>query len=82
MALMVLGIAGFGKEMSWKTESVIPPGHKMDFARTLGLVSSSVITQFLVPSWAMGLTQHLRDARTGFDEIGVRTIPLSWVLLR
>ncbi len=66
MALMILGIAGFGKEMSWKTESVIPPGHKMDFATALSLVSSSIVVRYLVPKWAMGLTAKLRAIRTSF----------------
>ncbi len=73
---MVLGIAGFGKDMSWKSESVIPPGHKMAFAHALGLVSNAIIIRFLVPGWAMGMTQRLRDVRTGFDELGVRAFPI------
>lgn len=35
MSLLIIGIAGFGQELSWKEDSIIPPGHKVSFKVSL-----------------------------------------------
>lgn len=29
--MFVIGVAGFGQEISWQDDLVVPPGHKMSF---------------------------------------------------
>ncbi|KAJ6462196.1 cytochrome P450 [Mycena sanguinolenta] len=69
IALFVIGVAGFGRKVSWKEDTVIPPGYTMSFKDALHTVSTGTITKLLVPTWAMGLTKHLRHVRAAFNEL-------------
>ncbi|KAJ7807793.1 cytochrome P450 [Mycena leptocephala] len=69
IALFVIGAAGFGRKVSWKEDTVVPPGYTMSFKDALHTVSTGTITKFIVPTWAMGLTKHLRHVRVAFNEL-------------
>jgi hypothetical protein len=43
----------------------------MTFKEALHVVSSDVMIKMLVPNWALGLTQRLRNTRLAFDELEV-----------
>ncbi|KAJ3552189.1 hypothetical protein NM688_g4282 [Phlebia brevispora] len=71
IALFVIGVAGFGRRISWKDDLVVPAGHQMAFKDALHIVSTDVFMKFLVPDWIlnMGLTKHMRDVKVAFDEL-------------
>ncbi|KLO08417.1 cytochrome P450 [Schizopora paradoxa] len=60
LGIHVIGVAGFGKAMSFDEDEVIPPGHTMTFKDALHDFSANVTTGIMCPSWAMGLTSGLR----------------------
>ena len=37
ITLLVIGVAGFGRRMSWHEDSIAPPGHSMTFKVSLSL---------------------------------------------
>jgi hypothetical protein len=43
----------------------------MTFWNALHIVSYGVVVKIIVPDWAFGLTQRLRDTRLAFDELEV-----------
>ncbi|TFY75699.1 hypothetical protein EWM64_g8312 [Hericium alpestre] len=69
IALFVIGVAGFGRRISWNDDLKIPPGHKMTFKDALHVVSSDVFLKLVVPDYAMGLTERLRNVRLAFEEL-------------
>ncbi|KAG6886169.1 hypothetical protein C0993_000687 [Termitomyces sp. T159_Od127] len=69
IALFVIGVAGFGRTISWKDDDVIPPGHRLTFKDALHIVSSDVFIKLLVPEPALGLTKRFRGIRLAFDEL-------------
>ncbi|KAK7457058.1 hypothetical protein VKT23_010360 [Stygiomarasmius scandens] len=69
IALFVIGVAGFGRRISWKEDLVVPPGHKMTFKDALHEVSTGVFTKLIIPQWAMHLTNRLRKIQLAFDEL-------------
>ncbi|KAF8142663.1 cytochrome P450 [Mycena galopus ATCC 62051] len=69
IALFVIGVAGFGHKVSWQEDTVVPPGYTMSFKDALHTVSTETITKLIVPTWAMGLTKHLRHVRAAFNEL-------------
>ncbi|PPQ80143.1 hypothetical protein CVT25_001442 [Psilocybe cyanescens] len=69
IALFVIGVAGFGKTISWKEDDVIPPGHSMTFKDALHTVTTHFYVKILVPSWAMGFTAKTRKTRQAFSEL-------------
>ncbi|KAF9530339.1 cytochrome P450 [Crepidotus variabilis] len=68
IALFVIGVAAFGKRMSWEDEEV-PSGHSMTLKCALHVVTTDFIFKALLPNWALGLTSRLRKVRDGFDEL-------------
>ncbi|KAK7457059.1 hypothetical protein VKT23_010361 [Stygiomarasmius scandens] len=69
IALFVIGVAGFGRKISWKEDLVVPPGHKMTFKDALHEVTIGVFTKALFPKWAMNMTERLRKVQLAFDEL-------------
>ncbi|PPQ65685.1 hypothetical protein CVT26_000317 [Gymnopilus dilepis] len=70
IALFVIGAAeGFGRTISWKEDTKIPPGHSMTFKDALHVVTTDFFIKLIVPPWAMGLTQRTRTCRTAFAEL-------------
>ncbi|KAF9450841.1 cytochrome P450 [Macrolepiota fuliginosa MF-IS2] len=69
IALFVIGIAGFGREMTWREDSSIPPGHQMTFKDSLSIVSTHLLQRILVADWVMNLTAKTREIKLGFEEL-------------
>jgi len=61
----------FGRDVSWKEDTSIPPGHKMTYKDALHTATTNSLLKIIVPNWAMGLTQKLRDTKQAYDEIHV-----------
>jgi hypothetical protein len=61
----------FGRRVSWRDDQVVPIGHQMTFKEALHIVSTDVVFKLLLPEWAMGLTQRLRNVRAAFEELEV-----------
>ncbi|KAH9003544.1 cytochrome P450 [Lactarius hatsudake] len=69
IALFVVGVAGFGRRVTWTSDLTVPPGHQMSFKDALHIVSSNLIIKMGVPNWAMKLTEHTRRVNLAFDEL-------------
>ncbi|KAI0064390.1 hypothetical protein BV25DRAFT_316258 [Artomyces pyxidatus] len=71
IALFVIGVAGFGRRISWIDELAVPAGHQLTFKDALHVVSSEVVTKILVPDWAADLTSRTRKVRLAYEELDV-----------
>ncbi|TFK49124.1 cytochrome P450 [Heliocybe sulcata] len=69
IALFVIGVAGFGRRISWNDDMKVPAGHKMTFKDALHIVSTDVFLKLIVPKWAMGWTERFRNCQTAFEEL-------------
>ncbi|KAK7051243.1 hypothetical protein VNI00_004743 [Paramarasmius palmivorus] len=69
IALFVIGVAGFGRRISWQDDLAIPDGHQMTFKEALHEVSTGIFIKLAVPKWAMGLNEYFRKIRLAFDEL-------------
>lgn len=67
MALLVIGIAGLGGDMSWD-ESSVPEGHTMSFFRSMEIVSDTLIEMFIVPKLVRPLRARWRLMDRGASE--------------
>lgn len=67
----MIGVAGFGRKVSWKDDTVVPPGYTMSFKEALHTVSTDTIFKLIVPNWATGLTKRTRHVRDAFKELDV-----------
>ncbi|KAJ3484838.1 hypothetical protein NLI96_g5368 [Meripilus lineatus] len=67
--LFIISAAEFGRRLSWNDEVLPPPGHQMTFKGALYLVSHDYLFKLILPNWAMGLTQRLRNVNLAFDEL-------------
>ncbi|KAF8638029.1 hypothetical protein AX16_010661 [Volvariella volvacea WC 439] len=72
IALFVIGVAGFGRRISWKDEETTPPGHQLTFKNALHIVTTDIFLKLIFPDWVMGLTGRLRQARQAFQELEMR----------
>ncbi|KDR75779.1 hypothetical protein GALMADRAFT_248468 [Galerina marginata CBS 339.88] len=71
IALFVIGVAGFGRKISWHDDVVIPAGHQMTFKDSLHIASSDIIFKAILPDWALKYgTARLRNVKTAFEELG------------
>lgn len=70
IALSIIGIAGFGSNMSWKEDEDVPPNHKLSFKHALHTVTSNIFIKLLTPGWVLGLTKKLRAVDLGYKELG------------
>jgi hypothetical protein len=43
----------------------------MAFKQALHIASTDILLKLIVPDWAFGLTQRLRDTRLAFEELQV-----------
>ena len=66
---------GFGRKVSWEDDAIIPSGHQMAFKEALHIVSTGIVTKMIVPNWALGFTQQLREIRLAFEELQVLINP-------
>ncbi|KAG7093386.1 hypothetical protein E1B28_007067 [Marasmius oreades] len=69
IALFVIGVAGFGRRISWQDDVVVPPGHKLTFKEALSGVSAGIVTKLLCPDWLMGITEKTRKVKLAFEEL-------------
>ncbi|EGN92850.1 hypothetical protein SERLA73DRAFT_98604, partial [Serpula lacrymans var. lacrymans S7.3] len=69
IALFVIGAAGFGRNISWQEDAIIPPGHKMTFKDALHIVTTNLVLKLTVPKWAFGLTKRLQRTWLAFEEL-------------
>ncbi|KAF8161203.1 cytochrome P450 [Crassisporium funariophilum] len=69
IALFVIGVAGFGRSISWKDDTIVPHGHQMTFKDALHVVTSDFFFKLILPGWAMGLTERLRRTTLAFTEL-------------
>ncbi|KIP05980.1 hypothetical protein PHLGIDRAFT_119388 [Phlebiopsis gigantea 11061_1 CR5-6] len=71
IALFVIGVAGFGRRISWKDDLVVPPNHKMAFKDALHVVSLDVFYKIAVPGWIMKHfpTQRMKKVCIAFEEL-------------
>ncbi|KAH9074397.1 cytochrome P450 [Lactarius deliciosus] len=69
IALFVIGVAGFGRRLTWTSDLSVPPGHQMPFKDALYIVSTNLILKMGVPTWAMKLTERTRRVNLAFDEL-------------
>ncbi|KIP05981.1 hypothetical protein PHLGIDRAFT_107570 [Phlebiopsis gigantea 11061_1 CR5-6] len=71
IALFIIGVAGFGRSMSW-TDDVNPSSdHTMPFKDALHIASSGVFAKAATPNWLLNLapTEHLREVKTAYPEL-------------
>jgi hypothetical protein len=64
-------MVGFGRQVTWTSDLVVPPGHQMTFKDALHILSSKVILKVIVPNWARNLTEQTRRVHLAFTEMGV-----------
>jgi len=69
IALFVIGVAGFGRQVSWTSDLVVPPGHQMTFKDALHTLSTNLLTKIALPNWAMDLTKHTSRVQLAFMEM-------------
>ncbi|PPQ67222.1 hypothetical protein CVT26_007295 [Gymnopilus dilepis] len=70
IALFVIGVAGFGRDMSWRDDDLVPPGHLMTFKDSLHIASLDVFFKVFLPDWALvRLGQRTKNVKTAFDEL-------------
>ncbi|KAI0252522.1 cytochrome P450 [Lactifluus subvellereus] len=70
IALFVIGVAGFGRRVTWTSDLTIPPGHQMTFKDALHILSTNLILKIALPDWAKGATKKIRRVHLAFDELG------------
>ncbi|KAI9438703.1 cytochrome P450 [Lactarius indigo] len=69
IALFVIGVAGFGRRVTWTSDLIVPPGHQMTFKDALHILSANLGLKILLPNWAMNLTAHTRKVNLAFNEL-------------
>jgi len=71
MALFVIGVAGFGRRMSWKEDLTVPAGHVMPFKDALHIVSNDLWMKVILPSWLLklGPTKRVRNFRMAYEDL-------------
>ncbi|KAI0261646.1 cytochrome P450 [Gloeopeniophorella convolvens] len=69
IALFVIGVAGFGRNISWNADTVVPPGRRMTLKAAINVMSYDVIWKLILPEWALNLTPRLRNVRLAYDEL-------------
>ncbi|KAJ3575472.1 hypothetical protein NP233_g1074 [Leucocoprinus birnbaumii] len=78
IALFVIGVAGFGRKMTWQDDSLVPAGHKLSFQESLSIVSINVLPKLILPDWAMALTEKTRKIALAYDELKVSAVFYNW----
>uniref|UniRef100_A0A8H7XL65 Cytochrome P450 n=1 Tax=Psilocybe cubensis TaxID=181762 RepID=A0A8H7XL65_PSICU len=73
IALFVIGVAGFGKSMTWHDEDQgIPAGHSLSFKDSLHTASVDITIKLLFPDILLKYgTPRLRRVRKAYQELGV-----------
>ncbi|KZV71454.1 cytochrome P450 [Peniophora sp. CONT] len=69
IALFVIGVAGFGRRVSWTDDNHIPAGHTMTFKESLHIMSTDILLRVIFPRWATRFSKKLRHVYLGYDEL-------------
>ncbi|KAI0739090.1 cytochrome P450 [Daedaleopsis nitida] len=71
ITLLVIGVAGFGRRITWNEDQIAPPGHTMTFKEALHEVSHRLFLQIIVPDWILRHgTPKMRYFKRAYDEMG------------
>ena len=62
---------GFGRQVTWSSDLVIPPGHQMTFKDALNVLSTNLLLKIALPKWTMILTERTRRINLAFNELKV-----------
>ena len=68
----IFTITGFGQQMSWNEEMIIPKGHRMSMNEALHIVSTGTFFRALFPDWILKFTKRLDSVRVAFEELQVQ----------
>jgi len=69
LALFIIGIAGFGRRVSWAEDEDVPLGHQIAFKDALHIVANNLVVRGFFPDWVLGLRKPWREARLAFREL-------------
>jgi hypothetical protein len=70
-------LLGFGRRVTWTSDLVVPPGHRMTFKDALHISSTNLLVKISLPDWAKYLTKHTRKVDLAFAELKVCYFILS-----
>ncbi|KAH9899278.1 cytochrome P450 [Cubamyces lactineus] len=71
ITLLVIGVAGFGRHITWTEDAIAPAGHQMTFKDALNVVSRNLFLQVLFPQWLLRWgTPSMRRFDTAYTELG------------
>ncbi|KAL1946291.1 hypothetical protein VTO73DRAFT_15418 [Trametes versicolor] len=71
ITLLVIGVAGFGRRITWNEDAVAPPGHTITFKDALNVVSRNLFLQVLFPHWLLKWgTPSMRRFHASYTELG------------
>jgi len=71
ITLFVIGVAGFGRRVTWTSDLVVPPGHQMTFKDALHILSTNLVMKIILPDCMRNLTKHSRKVHQSFIELNV-----------
>ena len=77
VAISCQRVVGFGCQVTWTSDLVVPPGHQMTFKDALHILSTNVILKIILPGWAKNLTERTRKIDLAFTEMEVCNFGLS-----
>jgi len=60
---------GFGRQVTWTSDLVVPPGHQMTFKDALRILSNNLFVKILLPDWATNITKHTKKVHQAFIEL-------------
>ncbi|KAH9938044.1 cytochrome P450 [Fomitopsis serialis] len=71
IALFVIGVAGFGKRMSWFEDLNVPEGYHFTFKDALHIVSTDLRLKLFVPEWLLklGPAKRLHNFWTAYVDL-------------
>jgi len=69
IALFVIGVAGFGRRVTWTSDLIVPPGHQMTFKDALHVSSANMFLKLVLPNWTMNLTERTRKLNLAINEL-------------
>ncbi|OSX58093.1 hypothetical protein POSPLADRAFT_1061204 [Postia placenta MAD-698-R-SB12] len=69
LALYMIAIAGFGREVTFQHDGVVPHGHKMSFKAAIDIIAKDIFLKLLLPTFAFTLHPRLRKLQLAFEEI-------------
>ncbi|EKM51238.1 uncharacterized protein PHACADRAFT_263271 [Phanerochaete carnosa HHB-10118-sp] len=71
VALFVISVAGFGRQVSWQSDLVPSPGHKLSFKDALHVISVDMWIQIFSPKflWNSAPLKRIADVKLGYEEL-------------